>query len=60
MQLLTLSAVLATLLFVINPVSGWTFTVNNKNNFCGKQRGYYSSRGDNQCYNLASEVDAKD
>lgn len=59
MRLFTFTAFLAALLFAASPISAWTFTVNNKNNFCGKQRGYYSARGDNQCYNLAPEVDAK-
>jgi hypothetical protein len=36
----------------------WTFTVFNKDNYCGQKRGYFSSRADVGCYNLASEVEA--
>jgi len=38
--------------------NAWVFVTNNKENYCGKQRGYYSARADNNCYNLASEVEA--
>ena len=54
MKLLSLIAIL----MVALGAHAWTFTVNNKDNFCGQQRGYFSSKIENNCYNLASEVEA--
>jgi hypothetical protein len=49
---------LVTLCMVFLTAHAWTFTTFNDDNFCGKSRGYFSARGENNCYNLASEVEA--
>jgi len=45
-------------LFLALTVEAWRFDVTTTKNFCGKRRSFKSTMGDNNCYNLPSDVSA--